>query len=242
MSCTSGSCARKRSTCARPRRSHAEDTIVAQSDNAIRIRRPAAAALRGADGRRYALAGTATRIGRSPDNDIVLSDAKVSRHHAVITDDGTTFLVTDLGSANGVRVRGRRIDPSAELREGDRVRIGDQEFTLETKSTSAEPLRIRSGPHRILVQNRIDNPEEHRDEPPARTTAADADHRRRRARPRRVLPHRRRARAGAAYLARRQRASVFRASHRVVEGSRHSTSGSGAKVRSSGWSPECSCC
>ena len=113
--------------------SHAEDTIVALSDSAIRIRRPAAAALRSADGQRFALVGTATRIGRSPDNDIVLSDAKVSRHHAVITDDGRTFLITDLGSANGVRVLGKRIDPSVELREGDRIRIGDQEFTLETK-------------------------------------------------------------------------------------------------------------
>jgi SARP family transcriptional regulator, regulator of embCAB operon len=112
---------------------HAEDTIVAESDNAISTRRSDAAALRGADGQRYALVGTATRIGRSPDNDIVLSDGKVSRHHAVITDDGGTFLITDLGSANGVRVRGRRIDPSTELRDGDRVRIGDQEFTLETK-------------------------------------------------------------------------------------------------------------
>jgi SARP family transcriptional regulator, regulator of embCAB operon len=113
--------------------SHAEDTVVALSDNAIKIRQPTAAALRGADGQRYALVGTATRIGRSPDNDIVLSDAKVSRHHAVITDDGRTFLMTDLGSANGVRVRGQRIDPSTELGEGDRIRIGDQEFTLETQ-------------------------------------------------------------------------------------------------------------
>ncbi|BBX47813.1 response regulator transcription factor EmbR [Mycobacterium cookii] len=116
---------------------HAEDTIVAQSDNAIRVHRPTPAALRGADGQRYALAGTATRIGRSPDNDIVLSDAKVSRHHAVITDDGTTFLITDLGSANGVRVLGRRIDPSTQLRDGDRIRIGDQEFTLETETGRA---------------------------------------------------------------------------------------------------------
>jgi len=113
--------------------SHAEDTIVAQSDNAIRTRRAASAAVRGADGQRYPLAGTATRIGRSPDNDIVLSDAKVSRHHAVITDDGRTFLITDLGSANGVRVSGKRIDPSAELRENDRFRIGDQEFTIEAE-------------------------------------------------------------------------------------------------------------
>lgn len=115
---------------------HAEDTIVssvAVTGGATPVRRPAAAALRGADGHRYALAGTATRIGRSADNDIVLADVKVSRHHAVITDNGTTFVITDLGSANGVRVRGQRIDPSAELCEGDPVRIGDQEFTLETE-------------------------------------------------------------------------------------------------------------
>jgi pSer/pThr/pTyr-binding forkhead associated (FHA) protein len=62
----------------------------------------------------------------------VLPDIKVSRHHAVITDNGTTFVITDLRSANGVWVRGQRIDLSAELREGDRVRIGDQEFTLQS--------------------------------------------------------------------------------------------------------------
>ena len=120
---------------------HAEDTIVssvALEGNATAIRRPVAAALRRADGQRHALAGTATRIGRSADNDIVLSDVKVSRHHAVITDNGGALVITDLGSVNGVRVRGERIDPSAELFEGDRIRIGDQEFTLETRP---EPRR-----------------------------------------------------------------------------------------------------
>jgi DNA-binding SARP family transcriptional activator len=114
---------------------HAEDTIVsavALKGNVATIHRPVAAALRCADGQRYALAGMATRIGRSADNDIVLSDVKVSRHHAVIIDNGTAFVITDLGSVNGVRVREQRIDPSAELFEGDRIRIGDQDFTLET--------------------------------------------------------------------------------------------------------------
>ena len=115
---------------------HAEDTIVALDNDATRIGRPVAAALCDADGQRYALVGAATRIGRSPDNDIVLSDAKVSRHHAVISDNGTTFVITDLRSANGVRVLGQRIDTSAELSEGDRIRIGDHEFTLETHPRS----------------------------------------------------------------------------------------------------------
>lgn len=127
---------------------HAEDTLVSSvaiKGYATPIRRPVAAALCGADGQRYPLAGTITRIGRSSDNDIVLSDVKVSRHHAVITDNGTTFVITDLGSANGVRVRGRRIDPSAELGDGDRIRIGDQEFTLETELGP----RCKNGPLRI---------------------------------------------------------------------------------------------
>jgi SARP family transcriptional regulator, regulator of embCAB operon len=92
--------------------------------------------LRGADGQRHALAGMATRIGRSSDNDIVLSDVKVSRHHAAITVSGAAFVITDLGSVNGVRVGGQRIDPTAELSDGDRIRIGDQEFTFETKARS----------------------------------------------------------------------------------------------------------
>jgi SARP family transcriptional regulator, regulator of embCAB operon len=114
---------------------HAEDTIassVAVEGNATAVRLPVAAALRGADGQRYTLAGPVTRIGRNSDNDIVLSDIKVSRHHAVITASGTAFVITDLGSVNGVRVRGQRIEHSAALFAGDRIRIGEQEFTLET--------------------------------------------------------------------------------------------------------------
>jgi SARP family transcriptional regulator, regulator of embCAB operon len=121
---------------------HAEDTIASSvtfDGNASVIRLPdtqPVAALRGADGQRHALAGMATRIGRSSDNDIVLSDIKVSRHHAAITVSGAAFVITDLGSVNGVRVGGQRIDPTAELSDGDRIRIGDQEFTFETKARS----------------------------------------------------------------------------------------------------------
>src|SRR5258708_22653792 len=48
----------------------------------------AVAHLRDAGGRRYLLRGTATRIGRLSDNDIVLDDDTVSRYHAVIIDTG----------------------------------------------------------------------------------------------------------------------------------------------------------
>jgi SARP family transcriptional regulator, regulator of embCAB operon len=111
--------------------SHAIDTISWGTDKA-NIRRPSAAALRDAAGQCHALVGTATRIGRSPDSDIVLPGLSVSRHHAVVIDNGRSLVIVDMASANGVYVRGQRIDPEAELSTGDRIGIGDYEFTLET--------------------------------------------------------------------------------------------------------------
>jgi SARP family transcriptional regulator, regulator of embCAB operon len=83
-------------------------------------------------GRVHRLTGATTRIGRFTDNDIVIDDTDVSRHHAVITDTGTGFMMTDLRSTNGVEVQGQRIRGSATLADGDRIRIGGHEFTFET--------------------------------------------------------------------------------------------------------------
>jgi DNA-binding SARP family transcriptional activator len=95
------------------------------------------ARLRDASGNDYPLVAAATRIGRLPDNDIVLDDANVSRHHAVIIDTGTNFVVTDLRSANGVEVRGERIRASVTLGDGDRIRICDHEFVFEVQPHQA---------------------------------------------------------------------------------------------------------
>jgi SARP family transcriptional regulator, regulator of embCAB operon len=95
------------------------------------------ARLRDASGNDYPLVAAATRIGRLPDNDIVLDDANVSRHHAVIIDTGTNFVVTDLRSANGVEVRGERIRASVTLNDGDRIRICDHEFVFEVQPHQA---------------------------------------------------------------------------------------------------------
>jgi SARP family transcriptional regulator, regulator of embCAB operon len=91
----------------------------------------AQANLRSAAGHAFPLRAAATRIGRLDDNDIVLDDANVSRHHAVIIDTGTSFVITDLRSANGVDVGGQRIRGTATLADGDRIRICDHEFTFE---------------------------------------------------------------------------------------------------------------
>jgi len=65
------------------------------------------------------------RIGRQPDNEVVLPDRGVSRYHAEVTDPSGNgqFVVRDLGSKNGTMVNGR---PASEhrLRDGDRIVIG----------------------------------------------------------------------------------------------------------------------
>jgi ABC-type multidrug transport system ATPase subunit len=63
-------------------------------------------------------------IGRAPDNDIVLSDLLVSRHHAILSRDPQgRFGLADLGSHNGTFVNGQRVS-STVLHEGDIVGIG----------------------------------------------------------------------------------------------------------------------
>jgi SARP family transcriptional regulator, regulator of embCAB operon len=93
----------------------------------------AAGRLRDQNGRHYPLTGAITRIGRFTDNDIVLDDTDVSRHHAVITDTGTGYVMTDLRSTNGIEVQGHRIRGSATLAEGARIRIGGYDFIFEIR-------------------------------------------------------------------------------------------------------------
>jgi DNA-binding SARP family transcriptional activator len=93
--------------------------------------KPTMARLHALSGQVYPLIGAATRIGRLADNDVVLDDAEVSRHHAVVSDTGTSFVITDLRSANGVFVHDHRIRGSVALADNDRIRICDHEFVFE---------------------------------------------------------------------------------------------------------------
>jgi SARP family transcriptional regulator, regulator of embCAB operon len=97
----------------------------------LSTRESVVAGLRDASGRHHPLEAAATRIGRLPDNDIVLDDDNVSRHHAVIIDTGGSFVITDLRSVNGVEVRHQQIRPSVTLADGDLIGICGHEFTFE---------------------------------------------------------------------------------------------------------------
>lgn len=70
------------------------------------------------------------RVGRAADNDIVIDDLIVSRHHAVLRPlGGDRFEITDLGSHNGTYVNGEQIE-TAIVRDGDLVSIGHHLFTV----------------------------------------------------------------------------------------------------------------
>lgn len=91
----------------------------------------ASAQLLASSGQVYPLQLATTRIGRLPDNDIVLPDPSVSRHHAVIIETGANFVIVDLRSANGVRVHGERIRLPTTLDQGDYFQLGNQGFTFQ---------------------------------------------------------------------------------------------------------------
>ncbi|MFT3662370.1 MAG: ATP-binding cassette domain-containing protein [Gordonia sp. (in: high G+C Gram-positive bacteria)] len=77
---------------------------------------------------KIALSGVKS-IGRTPDNDIVVSDVLASRHHARLTAGGAGLVIEDLGSVNGTFVNGQRIGRQA-LTENDVVTIGNSDFVV----------------------------------------------------------------------------------------------------------------
>jgi hypothetical protein len=72
-------------------------------------------------------------IGRSRDCDVVLADENVSRRHAEVRPSGGSWIVKDLGSTNGVKVNGQRLDPARpqSLKRGDTIELGTSRVTFD---------------------------------------------------------------------------------------------------------------
>jgi pSer/pThr/pTyr-binding forkhead associated (FHA) protein len=74
-------------------------------------------------GHTYRAGVGALRLGRSPDNDLILRDPATSGHHARVERRGDQFFIVDLGSTNGTLVNGEPIQEK-ELNHDDRITIG----------------------------------------------------------------------------------------------------------------------
>lgn len=81
------------------------------------------------------------RIGRSDDNDLVLSSPACSRHHAEIIQEGTTYKIKDLGSANGIMLDSKSLT-EVILVDGRTVEIGEHELTFSLTEDSNEKTML----------------------------------------------------------------------------------------------------
>jgi len=83
-------------------------------------------------------------IGRIDSADIVLGHNRISRKHAIISREETSYIINDLGSPNGTFVNGLRISSRYRLAPGDTIKIGP--FSLQIDENcfpeSSHPPRI----------------------------------------------------------------------------------------------------
>ena len=70
-------------------------------------------------------------VGRMPDCTVPIDDANASRRHCEIKAVGDEFVVADLGSTNGTRVNGVRIDGERVLADADIISVGTTHLRFE---------------------------------------------------------------------------------------------------------------
>ena len=82
----------------------------------------------------YKLTGAPEKIGRESGNEIVVSDINASRVHAEIhMEPNGTWIVSDMGSTNGLYINGRRVK-SAPLNDADIILIGTTRLEFQLLS------------------------------------------------------------------------------------------------------------
>ena len=87
---------------------------------------------------RHSLEGAAVSIGRASDCSIPIKDRYLSRKHAEIIAVGNTWVLKDLGSANGTYLNGSRVERDEALKPGDRIRLGDTEIVFEATERNTD--------------------------------------------------------------------------------------------------------
>jgi pSer/pThr/pTyr-binding forkhead associated (FHA) protein len=83
--------------------------------------------------RKYPVNKKLFRIGRSEDNDLVIKDLSVSRHHAEITlDENDRAWIVDSDSTNGTTVNATKV-ARARLEEGDVISLGNSKLIYQAQ-------------------------------------------------------------------------------------------------------------
>ena len=96
-----------------------------------------------------------TSIGRSPTQDVVLSDPCVSRHHAVIVREGDACTVIDKTSTHGTFLNGVRVE-QAVLKPGDILQMGSllgPQLRLHLKQSNQTTSTLSQSPANDLLSS-----------------------------------------------------------------------------------------
>ena len=113
-------------------------------------------------GTRHPVRDGITRIGRGPDNDIVISEAAmVSSHHVEIRKEGDSYRLFDLNSTNGCYLNGERVSEGL-LEPACAIRLGNDgpEFTFvlddhvaqDLNQTLVVPVPSADGQHKDNIE------------------------------------------------------------------------------------------
>ena len=88
---------------------------------------------RGSRAVQFDLGGPLIGLGRASDNDVIVDDPMVSRHHCQLKLQRGAYSFADLGSRNGSMVNGQPVSQIA-LGPGDLIRIGDTEIEFQVRA------------------------------------------------------------------------------------------------------------
>jgi len=83
-------------------------------------------------------------VGRHPLCDVRLDSLRISRHHCCMTQDKDEVVVRDLGSTNGIRINGERVE-RGRLRPGDELSIAHIRYRLENGVVQDKTLADPNG-------------------------------------------------------------------------------------------------
>ena len=93
----------------------------------------------------HRLAGEQNVIGRSSTADLVIADRSLSRQHARLFQQDSSWLILDLGSRNGTQVNRTTISQATPLREGDIIGLGASSVTVRRIGDAAKDSSFPSG-------------------------------------------------------------------------------------------------
>jgi len=121
-------------------------------------------------GREYELSDEVTSVGRVATSQIVLADSFASRQHGEIYRIDNGYQIRDLGSKNGIYVRGERLGPEGRvwLNDGDEVQFASTRFRFHDPSATVtapslmavrEPgLRVDQATRQVFVDGVVLDP------------------------------------------------------------------------------------